>query len=598
MTKGLQVLLVLWLVAVGLCGAATAQVGPLELEGHPRLFLPEGELEDIRVGLQADPYRLVVHREILEECDRLLSSRPVEHVKVGIRLLSQCREAMLRIFYLSYGWRMTAEPKYLERAKAELRAIANFKDWNPSHFLDVAEMTIAASIGYDWLYGELSAQERAAVRTAILEKGLRPSLDEQYNWWLTADHNWNQVCNAGMLIGALAIYEDNRSLADDITGRSTASIARPMKDYGPDGAYPEGYMYWGYGTTFNVLFIDCLERALGRPYDFAATPGFMQTGGFMQNMTGPTGDSFNFSDSDLGSVLQPAMFWFAQRTGQASLLWSEREHMLKLRANVREDNRLLPLTLIWGAKIDLRSISPPQNKIWAGHGKTPVALMRTSWTDSLATYVGFKGGSPSTNHGHMDVGSFVLESGGVRWAMDYGKEDYQLLEAKKLQIWKFDQNSERWQVFKYTNYAHNTLSVDRALQHVKGYAPLMAFAETANGATAKMDLSSVYPGLTSLQREISVDSKSGVTVTDFYIGTEQEKDLCWAMLTDAEVRLTETNTVELRKAGKRLRMECLGDKRANWVIKPAEGGYVILGLQHSIAKQEKSSLSIHFSLVE
>lgn len=70
----------------------------------------------------------------------------------------------------------------------------------------------------------------------------------------------------------------------------------------------------------------------------------------MQNMTGSTGDSFNFSDSDLGAVLQPAMFWFAQRTGQASLLWSEREHMLKLRANVREDNRLLPLTLIWGGE--------------------------------------------------------------------------------------------------------------------------------------------------------------------------------------------------------------------------------------------------------
>ena len=28
-------------------------------------------------------------------------------------------------------------------------AIAQFADWNPSHFLDVAEMTMGMAIGYD-----------------------------------------------------------------------------------------------------------------------------------------------------------------------------------------------------------------------------------------------------------------------------------------------------------------------------------------------------------------------------------------------------------------------------------------------------------------
>jgi hypothetical protein len=35
-------------------------------------------------------------------------------------------------------------------------AAAAFSDWNPSHFLDVAEMTAALAIGYDWLYEEVS----------------------------------------------------------------------------------------------------------------------------------------------------------------------------------------------------------------------------------------------------------------------------------------------------------------------------------------------------------------------------------------------------------------------------------------------------------
>ncbi len=33
-----------------------------------------------------------------------------------------------------------------------------------------------------------------------------------------------------------------------------------MKDYGPDGPYAEGYGYWSYGTTYNVLFLSGLEK--------------------------------------------------------------------------------------------------------------------------------------------------------------------------------------------------------------------------------------------------------------------------------------------------------------------------------------------------
>ena len=53
---------------------------------------------------------------------------------------------------------MTSEKKYLNRAVKEMLAVSAFSDWNPSHFLDVAEMTMAVSIGYDWLYDGLSAR--------------------------------------------------------------------------------------------------------------------------------------------------------------------------------------------------------------------------------------------------------------------------------------------------------------------------------------------------------------------------------------------------------------------------------------------------------
>ena len=36
-----------------------------------------------------------------------------------------------------------------------------------------------------------------------------------------------------------------------------------------------------------------------------------------------------------------------------------------------------------------------------GQGANPVCMMRTSWADSNALFLGFKAGSPSVNHGHM-----------------------------------------------------------------------------------------------------------------------------------------------------------------------------------------------------
>src|SRR5574337_466015 len=94
-------------------------------------------------------------------------------------------------------------------------AVSAFPDWNPSHFLDVAEMSHAVAIGYDWLYDFLSAADRAIVRKALVTHGLRPSLElyRAQKGWVAVSHNWNEVCNGGMVLAALAI-------ADEEPGRS------------------------------------------------------------------------------------------------------------------------------------------------------------------------------------------------------------------------------------------------------------------------------------------------------------------------------------------------------------------------------------------
>src|SRR3954464_8141781 len=199
-----------------LISAQTDKIGSFNLPSHPRILLFKGEEETIKKTIGEDVTWQKLQSAVLSECDSLLSRAPIERIQIGRRLLDKSREALRRLFFLSYGYRMTHKQEYLQRAEKEMLTISAFTDWNPTHFLDVAEMTMAVSIGYDWLYSDLSDASKASIKLAILEKGLKPSLDAKYNSWLRAEHNWNQVCNAGMTYGAMAIFEDQPDLAKQI----------------------------------------------------------------------------------------------------------------------------------------------------------------------------------------------------------------------------------------------------------------------------------------------------------------------------------------------------------------------------------------------
>lgn len=82
-----------------------------------------------------------------------------------------------------------------------------------------------------------------------------------------------------------------------------------MDDYAPDGAYPEGYGYWDYGTSFNVMLLGALEKLYGTDFGLSARPGFLRTGGYMANMAGPTGAGWNYADAGAGAEFHPAMFF-------------------------------------------------------------------------------------------------------------------------------------------------------------------------------------------------------------------------------------------------------------------------------------------------
>lgn len=585
---------------------ATAQDSPIRagatLPGHPRILLGKGEEVAIRQTIASDKVWAQVHRAMLNECDKFLTMPPVERIQIGRRLLDKSREALRRVFFLAYAWRITQQKPYLQRAEQELLAVSAFSDWNPSHFLDVAEMTMGVAIGYDWLYNDLSESSRATIREAILKKGIEPSLDPKNNGWLTASHNWNQVCNAGITYGALAIYEDQPERARQLMNRAIATVVLPMADYAPDGAYPEGYSYWGYGTTFNVMLISALEKAFGSDFGLAQQPGFLKTAGYLENMTGPLGNAFNYSDAGSGGELQPAMFWFATKQHDPSLLWVERNRLLSTDAGKHIRDRLLPAIMLWNGGIPVNTIPAPAATRWVGEGKSPVALLRTSWTDPAGIFVGLKAGSPGVNHAHMDVGSFVLEADGVRWAMDFGMQDYNSLESKGVNLWDKDQQSQRWDVFRYGNQAHNTLTVNDGRQQVAGRAVITSSSAAPAFLNATTDLTELYAGaLAQAKRGIAIVDQAYVTVRDELATGPAEATVRWTLLTPAEVTLTAGNRAELRKDGKKLILqvqEPAGIRLKTWLTTPPHDydapnpGTTLVGFEVTMPANAKGAFTV------
>lgn len=556
----MKILFVLVVSTMSLTGVLQAQdrkeVDLATLPSHPRLLLLKGEERIIQSAIANNVVWSKMNEAILNEAEAMISLPLLQRIQIGRRLLDKSRECIRRVFYLSYAYRLTGAEKYFERAEKEMLNVARFTDWNPTHFLDVAEMTMGMSIGYDWLSDKLSDESKTVLAEAIVHKGLLPSMDARYNGWLRASHNWNQVCNAGMAYGAIAVAERYPGVSKQVLDRALNTIHLPMEDYKPDGAYPEGYIYWDYGTSFNVMFLSAIEKAFSTDFGLSQTQGFLKTGGFYENMTGVTGLPFNWGDCGPNASLSPAMFWFAQKNNDPTLLWVEKNYLGAEDFKIFTRDRLLPAIMIWGKDTPLEKVTAPEEKVWMGQGANPVCMMRTSWTDPNALYLGFKAGSASVNHGHMDIGSFVFESDGVRWAADFGMQNYESLESKGIQLFGRTQEAQRWKVFRLNNFVHNTLTINNKLQLVKGYARIDRHSEHPDFSFATSDLSSIYKGqLASIHRGVAIADQKYVVIQDELIAADTVTTVRWTMLTPADVTLTGKNSATLKKDGKQLTLQ-------------------------------------------
>jgi len=521
--------------------------------GHPRLHRDAGGFTRLRASIQQDALLRQWYAHLQRQAEAMLREPTAEYRLIGPRLLSQSRAALRRISTLAGLYRLDGDARKAARARQEMLAVCAFPNWHPPHFLDVAEMTNAVALGYDWLHDELPPQERATIRGALVQYGLKAGLQAYRDkaWWTTPRaNNWGQVCNGGLVTGALAVGDEAPEAAALIPPCLEA-VRYPMRMFAPDGGWIEGPGYWSYATEYTTYLISALDSALGGDFGLSQTQGFAETGMFRAHSIGPLGWTFNYADAHEGSGTSPQMLWMARRFRQP--LYAQVEHELVAAHGPQIFH------LVWASpeESQARAEEPPLDAVFRA---VQVAFFRSRWQDRNAAYAGFKGGSNAASHAHLDLGNFVFDLNGQRWALDLGPDDYNLPGYF---------GKQRWDYYRLRSEGHNTLTLGSRNQNLKAEAPLLAFASSPERAFAVADLSQAYqPEVTRVHRGLALLQRRHLLIQDeveMPSGGNGDEPLRWNFHTRAEIELHGAQA-QLSQGGQRLVARILEPANARFEV--------------------------------
>jgi hypothetical protein len=524
--------------------------------GHPKLLATKADFAALHSRVEADQSLREQHKKLRESAEQLLKAVPSKYeIPDGLRLLATSRQVLNRMMLLGYMYQMEGGRPYVERAWKELEAAAHFPDWNPRHFLDTAEMTHAFAIGYDWMYDAWTPEQRQVLTNAIIQMGVNKALPlyREHKAWTVNHFNWNQVCNGGIGMGALAIADEQPELAKEIINATVGSLPLAMSEFAPDGAWKEGPGYWNYATIYNVVYLAALDSALGSDFGLSSLPGFSEAGSFPIYTASPLGRTFNYADAHDREGHAPQLFWLGTKFRQPAYS-----------AFAEDGAQFGPWDMIWYRE---HTSGDALNRLPLDKHfrNAEIATFRGSWTNKNAAFLGFKCGDNKAGHSHLDLGSFIYDADGVRWACDLGPDDYNLPAYF---------GRSRWEYYRLRTEGHNTLVINPNTEGGQGPAAkvtIARFVSKPERAFAICDLAPAYAtNAQKLSRGVYLYERRDLLVQDEF-KLKKPGEIWWFMHTAAEIKVNE-NPAEaiLQLSGKRLRARILSPANANFEVMTAE----------------------------
>ncbi|MBO4477960.1 MAG: heparinase II/III family protein [Lachnospiraceae bacterium] len=500
---------------------------------HPRIIMTEDKFAKLRSHIGDDSVTGILLEKLRSEADSKLGSAVLPYeITDGIRLLETSKRIQRRVAALALAYNVFGDEKYAQRAYKELANAAKFKDWNPYHFLDTAEMTTAFAIGYDWLYNWMTADQRAVLRNAMIEKGLKQVLQDYedkpadrsrtYRWYQDfPGDNWKLVCTGSMNMAALAIGDekDARDVAAKVLNygykEAYSFVRRAYSD--KDGTYTEGLGYWDYATYYLGLNSSSLISATGTDYGLADFEGLRKSVDFVRYMSSNTPKSFSFGDDRE-----------SRDTGWAVFLWLgeyfDSYDIASVRLKKIAKDEFNYLDVLW---IDEEGLSRSANEIptdWGAVGSSN-ASFRDTWDNSGLVAALHTGLNNYKYHGHYDLGSFYVEANGARFFTDLGNENYEL--------------KDRLYSYRIRAEGHNTLVINpsKELDQSEGAECLITSFSGGNEAFAVTDLTDAYKasGAKSVVRGLKMIKDKECVIVQDEISLNTAGEIYWFAHTAGQI---------------------------------------------------------------
>ncbi|MEG1634190.1 MAG: heparinase II/III family protein, partial [Rikenellaceae bacterium] len=482
-----------------------------ELPSHPRLLFTSADQKRVEELINADPLAKRLKYSLAAEANKILTLPQINYDNNATDILMTSREYVYRLFTLSMAHRLADDKKYIGHIEQTLLHLcSNYPTWHPAHYLDVAEMTTAVAVAYDWTYNYLSASTREIVKNAIKRNALDLAIKEYKNGgsgsWAKRETNWNVVCNAGMTMGALAVAEDYPEIAGEVVTNAAKYTPNCLKYFAPDGTCYEGPAYWEYTDIYLSMLMKSLDDNFNDCFGIDKLDGVSKSALFYLETASPEGCTFNFADSSPSKIhASPVYFYFSRKFNQPSVATVARQLLTKTLDDQKLPRWHFYLSLAWfdssvGSALDYKPMQ-------IFRGINDIIVLKGDPKNAKSIFLSAKGGAPDLAHQQLDVGSFVLEREGVRWFDDLGSESYSLDG-----FWDYAPTGKRWNYFLNTNFSHNTIFIDSKLQFSKGRGKLTSTDVVTSSAT--IDMSSVYPTQATLvERTFAMPAADQIVVT-------------------------------------------------------------------------------------
>ncbi|MEX2640235.1 MAG: DUF4962 domain-containing protein [Balneolales bacterium] len=525
------------------------------LSDNPRLFFPADKEKQILELAGSNPLLSDLVKVLRQQADGMLES-PLQDEPVSLGI---SREQLSRMTTLATAYRLFKEDKYAERIENELRHVCSFDSWNPDHFLDVAEMTTAVAIAYDWTYDYLSDDTKEMVEQAILTKAFEPAWpvyrDGNENSWAKRNTNWNVVTNSGLVTGALAIAHKYPEEAAKIIQYAVEYTPNNISHFEPEGVYYEGPAYWGYTNMYLTLLLDNLERNLGNDYGLSSMTGVENTAQYYIHSLSPAHLEYNFANA--GGIYRkanytPIYFYYSKKFDQPEVAEFYRNYLQEaLNGDIANGTfnfpRIFFLSIPWfdGTESNQQPEITENPRLQVFQGTPDILVFNGDSNGPDRMYLSAKGGRPDMAHNQLDVGSFVWDFHGVRWALDMGSDSYSLPG-----FWEYEPDGRRWDYIRNTNLGHNTLNIDGKIARSDGNGQLTRFDLKNSKPYGIYNMGSSYQEAGDVFRGFRMLASDVMMVRDEVHVREDAEEVNWRLLTEAGAEVVSEKLIKLTSADK------------------------------------------------